>query len=82
VGIYLAMGWAFLLALPSLSAALSPSAFAFLILGGAIYSVGAVIFALDWPSLFRTRVSAHDFWHVLVLLGSASHYALVLQLMS
>ncbi len=82
VCIYLLMGWAFLLALPSLASALTPLAFNLLILGGILYSVGAVIFAFDWPSLFRTRFSAHDCWHLLVLLASAAHYALVVQIVS
>ena len=82
VCVYLAMGWAFLLAIPSLSKALSPLAFNLLILGGLFYSIGAIIFAFNWPRIFRSGFSAHDFWHVLVLLGSASHYALVVQVVS
>lgn len=82
VCIYLVMGWAFLFALPSLSKALTPLAFDLLILGGIFYSVGAIIFALDWPHLFRSKFSAHDFWHVLVLLGSAAHFAFVAQVVS
>lgn len=82
VCIYLAMGWAFLLALPSLSRSLSPLAFDLLITGSVFYSIGAIIFAFDWPSLFRTRFSAHDVWHVLVLLGSISHYAVIVQIVS
>lgn len=80
VAIFLAMGWAFLFALPSLFRALAPQPFNLLILGGVFYSVGAVVFILDWPTMFRTRLSGHDFWHVLVLLGSAAHYAFVVQL--
>jgi hemolysin III len=75
--IYLAMGWAFVFALPSLAKALSPMAFRFLLLGGLFYSVGAVIFALNRPSLFRDRCSAHDFWHLLVLLGSSAHFVAI-----
>lgn len=82
IAIYLIMGWAFLLALPSLSKALSPLAFNLLMLGGILYSVGAVVFAINWPSIFRSRVSAHDLWHLMVLMGSASHYALVVQVIS
>ncbi len=82
VAIFLAMGWAFLFALPSLSSKLSPMAMNFLILGGVFYSVGAVVFAFDWPKLFRDKLSAHDIWHVLVLLGSASHYVFVVQIIS
>jgi len=82
VFIYLAMGWAFLLALPSLSRALQPMPFNLLILGGLFYSVGAVIFTLNRPSLFRERCSAHDFWHMLVLLGSSAHFAAIAQVVS
>lgn len=80
--IYLVMGWAFLFALPSLSKALAPLSFNLLILGGVFYSVGAIIFAFNWPTLFRTKFSAHDLWHLLVLLGSASHYAFIVQIIS
>ncbi len=79
VALFLAMGWAFVLALPSLSKALSPMPFALLLLGGFFYSVGAVVFALNKPNLFRARCSAHDFWHLLVLLGSSAHFAAIAQ---
>ncbi|MBN8547968.1 MAG: hemolysin III family protein [Deltaproteobacteria bacterium] len=77
VVIFLIMGWAFVIALPSLLKLLAPLPFNLLILGGAFYSIGAVIFALDCQNIFRTRLSGHDFWHLLVLLGSASHYGFV-----
>ncbi len=79
VCIYLAMGWAFLLLLPTLSHALSPLAFNLLILGGMLYSVGAVVFIINCPNLFRTRYSAHEFWHVMVLLAGSAHYFAIAQ---
>lgn len=82
VVIFLVMGWAFVIVLPSLDRALSSLAFNLLILGGALYTIGAVIFAFNWPSLFRSRFSAHDCWHVIVLLASAAHYAFVVQVLS
>ena len=82
VVIFLIMGWAFTLALPSLDKALSPPLFNLLILGGLFYSVGAVIFACGLPQFFRNKLSAHDWWHVLVLLGSSAHYIMVLRIMS
>lgn len=82
VAIFLTMGWAFLLAIPSLSRSLEPMPFLLLVLGGLFYSAGALIFLFDWPSLFRQRYSAHDFWHLLVLLGSAAHFAAIAQVMT
>lgn len=77
--IFLAMGWGFVIAIPSLFTALSATSFNMLLLGGAFYSIGAIVFALDWPHIRLAKISAHDVWHILVLLGSGSHYAMVLQ---
>ena len=82
VVLFLAMGWSFAFAMPSLFAGLSAIAFNMLLLGGAFYTVGALIYALDWPHIKLARVTAHDLWHVLVLLGSAAHYAMVFNLVA
>ena len=80
--IYLLMGWAFVLAIPSLEKALTPISFNLLLLGGALYSIGALVFFLNWPSIFRTKLTGHDFWHVLAMAGSAAHYFFVVQVMT
>lgn len=74
VVIYLLMGWAFLLALPSLSASLTPLPFNLLVIGGVVYSLGAIIFALERPAVVLSRFSSHDVWHLFVLFGSSSHF--------
>jgi len=76
------MGWGFLLALPSISSALAPLPFYLLLLGGACYTIGAIIFLLDWPHLSRKYFSAHDCWHLLVLGGIAAHYAFFVQIIA
>ena len=50
-----------------------------LIAGGIIYSIGAVIFATNRPNLWPGRFMAHDLWHLLVLAGSGCHFFFDLQ---
>lgn len=71
IGIYLAFGWAGLIATGPLSAALAPSTLALLGVGGLVYSIG-VIFHV-WESLpFQKAV-----WHGFVLIAATLHYAAV-----
>lgn len=72
-GLYLAMGWAGLAALPLLLERMSGAGLAWLVAGGISYSLGAVVFVFD----SRWRY-AHALWHVFVLAGSACHFAAVL----
>ncbi len=76
--IYCAMGWLVLIAVGPLVSALPARGIAWLVAGGACYSIGAVIFACDRPHLWPGVFHAHDLWHVLVLGGSACHFLLVL----
>ena len=77
VVVYLLMGWLFLIALGPLSSNIPPTLFPWLIAGGVFYSVGAVIFLIDWPPLWHGCFSAHHFWHVFVLSGSACYFVLI-----
>lgn len=67
--LYAAMGWLGVIALRPLARALSVVAVGWIVLGGVLYSVGIFFYALG-----RRRPGAHGIWHVLVLLGSASHF--------
>lgn len=69
--LYLAMGWLAMLAVGDLMAALSPTSLALLIGGGAIYSLGVIVFVLE------TLPYNHAIWHGFVLAGSGCHYAAI-----
>lgn len=71
--IYLIMGWIAAVAIVPLFRALSARAFAFLLLGGVSYTIGAIIYAVKRPKLFPPHFSFHEVFHILVLLGSAFH---------
>jgi hemolysin III len=71
--LYVAFGWAVVLAAQPLLATLPPATLALVIGGGLAYSVGTLFFLLDG----RLRYS-HLVWHLFVLAGSACHFAAVL----
>jgi hemolysin III len=42
-------------------------------IGGAFYTIGAVIYIIKKPNLFK-GFGFHELFHILVLLGTASHF--------
>ena len=76
--IYLGMGYMALLALSPLAAVVSISGLAWLVGGGMAYTAGAVIFARQRPDPFPGIFGHHEIWHLLVLVGSACHFAFML----
>ena len=73
VGIYLAMGWMFLIVIVPMVRNLPVSSIIFLFLGGAFYSIGVIFYS--WKSLKY----GHGIWHLFVLAGSIMHFFSVLE---
>lgn len=76
--LYIAMGWVGILALPSLRAAAPPGLMRALLVGGVLYTLGALIYWSRWPRGFPGRFGFHEIWHVFVLAASATHYWAIL----
>jgi hemolysin III len=74
-GSYLAMGHLALVAVVPLARLVSTSGLLWLIAGGMAYTVGAVIYARERPDPFPGLFGHHEIWHLLVLTGSACHFA-------
>lgn len=73
-GIYLAMGWAIVIAGFPLVKLLSPAALTWLGIGGLFYSVGAVVYATKRPNLVPGIFGFHEIWHLFVMAGTFSHF--------
>lgn len=74
--IYIAMGWACVFVMPQLYVSLPRQAFLLLALGGIIYTIGGVIYAMKLK-VFNERFpkfGSHEVFHVCVMLGSLCHY--------
>ena len=79
--IYIAMGWACVLAFSQIVQALPPAAFGWLLAGGIIYTIGGVIYALKLP-IFNSRhknFGSHEIFHLFVMGGSLCHYIVMYQ---
>jgi hemolysin III len=75
--IYLAMGWIALVGIYPLTQNLSIPALAWLVGGGVVYSLGAVIYALKWPNPFPGYLGFHEIFHLFVIGGSTCHFILM-----
>ena len=73
--LYVAMGWACVLAFDSLQVLLPAASLWWLMVGGVFYTSGIVFYVLDsWYPW------CHGIWHLFVLAGSISHYFAILYL--
>lgn len=80
--LYLGMGWIAIIVVRPLLGAAPSGFFYWLLAGGIIYTVGALMLAAHWP---RVRVGklprlfgSHEIWHLCVIGGSCAHYWAIL----
>lgn len=73
-GIYLLMGWLSLASIGEMMATLSIASIVWLVAGGAIYSLGAVIYITKKMDFKPGVFGFHEVWHIFVLLGALCHY--------
>jgi hemolysin III len=77
VGLYVATGLAGLAALPALLAALPLPAIWLMIGGGALYALGAVIYARKWPNPIPRIFEHHEVFHAFVIAGAVAFAAVI-----
>ena len=77
VGLYIATGWVALVAATELTDWFALLPLLLLAGGGAMYTLGGVIYALRRPDPFPRVFGYHEVFHVLVIAGSVLHYSLV-----
>ena len=74
--IYIGMGWTCVLVFKPLLANLPASAFAWLLAGGIIYTVGGIIYGLKLPIFDKLPkdFGSHEIFHLFVMGGSICHF--------
>jgi hemolysin III len=72
--LYLGLGWASIFILEPLMATIETGGIALIFAGGALYTLGAVVFHFDDKYRY-----AHFVWHLLVLGASGCHFVAVLR---
>ena len=79
VGIYLAMGWLAVVAASAIFRAVPAGGIAWILVGGLVYSAGALIYGLKRPNLVPGVFGFHELWHLFVMAGSACHFWVMLR---
>jgi hemolysin III len=79
-GLYLVLGWAAIVAVPEF--ARRPMLLALAALGGVLYTIGAVLFALHRPRPVAVWFGYHEFWHAAGIAAGAMFFALNLSLIA
>ena len=70
--LYLALGWVAVAVLPDILHAGGVTALVLLLAGGALYSVGAVFYALRRPNPWPTVFGHHEFFHACTLVAASA----------
>ncbi len=77
VSLYVGLGWVGFVAASEAIAQYAGGPLALLIVGGALYTLGGVIYAAGRPNPWPRIFGYHEVFHVLVVAGSALHYSAV-----
>jgi hemolysin III len=75
--VYLSTGWIAVLAFPQLWSGLGPIGFGLLVLGGVLYTAGAVVYARRRPDPKPAVFGYHEIFHLLVIAAAACQFAAV-----
>lgn len=77
-GIYLLMGWLCIAAIGPMLETLPVWVIGFLVAGGVIYTLGAVVYITKIFNFKPGVFGFHEMWHIFVMLAAAAHYVAVL----
>lgn len=77
VGLYVGLGWVGIFAASEAFDHYFGSPLALLLVGGALYSVGGIVYALRRPDPWPKVFGYHEIFHSFVVAGSAVHYAAI-----
>lgn len=76
-GLYVALGWALVLALPAVARGTGVPLLAIILAGGAADTVGAAIYARRWPDPWPRTFGYHELFHALTVIGATAHFGVV-----
>ncbi len=81
-GIYLLLGWGGAVLTPWLWQRGGVLVFSLVILGAALYSAGAIVYARRRPNPWPTVYGFHEVFHTLVVLAVVAHFAAIVALIA
>jgi len=73
-GVYIMMGWLCIAAIGEIFRVLPTGALVWLITGGVIYTLGAIVYITKTMNFLPGKFGFHEVWHILVILGALAHF--------
>ncbi len=77
VPLYLALGWVAAFVFPPLLHGVGVAGIVLLAVGGALYSIGAVVYAARWPDPVPRLFGYHEVFHLCTIVAAVCHYVAV-----
>jgi hemolysin III len=74
---YLLVGWVGVVAAPQLFSEVGAAGAVLLVVGGILYTLGALTYATHWPNPFPDTFGFHEVFHLLVVAALAAHVVAV-----
>lgn len=74
VPLYLLLGWVAVWFAPTIVHVAGVAAMVLLAVGGAVYSIGGVLYGLRWPDPWPTTFGYHEFFHAFTAVAAICHY--------
>lgn len=71
---YIAVGWLLVVPMLRIMYALPWEGTGLIVLGGLLYTLGAVVYARRWPDPFPRWFGYHEVFHLLVIAATTAHY--------
>lgn len=72
--VYIALGWVAVFVLPDILANAGVAAFVLMGVGGVLYTLGGVVYALRRPDPWPRTFGYHEIFHACTVLAALSHY--------
>ena len=74
LAMYIIIGWLAVFIIPSALSNVGWLAISFYLVGGVIYTAGAIMFFMKWPKLVPHHFGFHEMWHVYTVIAAALHF--------
>jgi hemolysin III len=75
--VYVALGWVGVIALPELFSSVGVAVTVLVLVGGGLYTLGALAYVLRWPDPAPALFGYHEVFHLLVIAGAVVQYIAV-----
>lgn len=74
---YASVGWVGVITIPEMFSQAGVAASTLVIVGGALYTFGALTYAFHWPNPFPRTFGFHEIFHLLVVAAAATQFVAV-----